>query len=126
MRINDRGPFAKNRVIDLSRSAAEELDMVKYGIIKVKIELLELGEDKYHRFSNKKYIIQIASFSDENNAIKFIEKYNDNNLKLQIKKIKSDKLYYRIVIDNINYYELQEYRVKLHRNNIEKYIITKK
>lgn len=36
--INDRGPFAENRVIDLSRAAAKKLDMVGDGTTKVKIE----------------------------------------------------------------------------------------
>src|SRR6185295_16889128 len=36
VRINDRGPFVKGRVIDLSLAAAEELRMVKAGIAQVK------------------------------------------------------------------------------------------
>lgn len=41
VRINDRGPYAAGRVIDLSRKAAEELDMIRAGVIDVKIELLK-------------------------------------------------------------------------------------
>ena len=36
--INDRGPYAKGRVIDLSRAAARKLDMVDDGVVKVRIE----------------------------------------------------------------------------------------
>lgn len=36
--INDRGPYAKGRVIDLSRAAARKLDMVHDGTAKVRIE----------------------------------------------------------------------------------------
>lgn len=36
--INDRGPYAKDRAIDLSRGAAEKLDMKKDGTARVKIE----------------------------------------------------------------------------------------
>jgi rare lipoprotein A (peptidoglycan hydrolase) len=36
--INDRGPFAKGRVIDLSHEAASKLDMEKDGTVQVKIE----------------------------------------------------------------------------------------
>ena len=35
VRINDRGPFAEGRIIDLSRSAAEALDMIKNGIVEI-------------------------------------------------------------------------------------------
>jgi rare lipoprotein A len=38
VRINDRGPYAKGRIIDLSRSAAKKLGMVKAGVTKVKLE----------------------------------------------------------------------------------------
>ncbi len=38
--INDRGPYAKGKIIDLSYYAAKELNFVKKGITKVKIEIL--------------------------------------------------------------------------------------
>lgn len=44
VRINDRGPFAKNRVIDLSQAAAKELGMVGLGIKPV--ELWALANDE--------------------------------------------------------------------------------
>src|SRR5262245_31732802 len=40
VRINDRGPFAHSRVIDLSRTAAEELDVVRNGTARVRIDQL--------------------------------------------------------------------------------------
>lgn len=41
VRINDRGPFVKGRVIDLSKAAAEELQMIRAGLAEVKIEVVE-------------------------------------------------------------------------------------
>lgn len=41
VRVNDRGPFARNRIIDLSRTAAQELDMVRNGTARVRIEQLQ-------------------------------------------------------------------------------------
>ena len=43
VRINDRGPFAAGRVIDLSRAAAEALGMVGLGIKQVSLTLMEDG-----------------------------------------------------------------------------------
>ena len=40
VRINDRGPFSKGRVLDLSKKAAQELDFIKDGTTRVKIEVL--------------------------------------------------------------------------------------
>jgi len=40
--INDRGPFGSGeRIIDLSRAAAEDLAMMKAGVVKVRVEVLE-------------------------------------------------------------------------------------
>lgn len=41
VKINDRGPFVAGRVIDLSRIAAEQLDMIRDGVIDVKLEILK-------------------------------------------------------------------------------------
>lgn len=41
VRINDRGPFVKGRVIDLSLAAAKELQMVQSGLAPVKLEIVE-------------------------------------------------------------------------------------
>ena len=40
VRINDRGPFARSRIIDLSRTAAQELDVVRNGTARVRIDQL--------------------------------------------------------------------------------------
>ena len=40
VKINDRGPFVKGRIIDLSRRAARELGMERKGLTKVRVEIL--------------------------------------------------------------------------------------
>jgi rare lipoprotein A len=40
LRVNDRGPFAQDRIIDVSRAAAEKLDMVRAGVAGVRVEIL--------------------------------------------------------------------------------------
>jgi rare lipoprotein A len=42
VRINDRLPQTSRRIIDLSKGAAQELDMVQDGIVKVKLEVPDL------------------------------------------------------------------------------------
>lgn len=41
VRINDRGPFSKGRIIDVSRGAAEKISMVRSGTARVSIERLD-------------------------------------------------------------------------------------
>lgn len=43
VRINDRGPFKDDRIIDLSRGAAEEIDMIGPGTATVRLEVIDLG-----------------------------------------------------------------------------------
>lgn len=40
VRINDRGPYAKGRIIDLSYSAAKKLGMMRSGTAKVKLQVV--------------------------------------------------------------------------------------
>lgn len=42
VRINDRGPFAKGRNLDLSKASAMALDIMDRGVAKVKVEQLSL------------------------------------------------------------------------------------
>ncbi len=44
VRINDRGPGKRSRVIDLSKAAAEELGIIKRGVAPVIVEVLEWGD----------------------------------------------------------------------------------
>jgi rare lipoprotein A len=62
VRINDRGPFARNRILDLSYGAAKELGYVAQGTARVKIETEEPVRDA------AQYTVQAASFLEEENA----------------------------------------------------------
>ncbi|MFA7018822.1 MAG: septal ring lytic transglycosylase RlpA family protein, partial [Sphaerochaetaceae bacterium] len=68
VRINDRGPFIENRIIDLTPSAAKALQMYEKGIIEVELEILavpDIPESKYDRPGDTGwYRIQIGSFSN--------------------------------------------------------------
>jgi rare lipoprotein A len=46
VRINDRGPFAKGRVIDLSQAAASEIGLVRAGVAKVRVEAVGVADAK--------------------------------------------------------------------------------
>ncbi|MGR8980313.1 MAG: septal ring lytic transglycosylase RlpA family protein [Gammaproteobacteria bacterium] len=46
VRINDRGPYGEDRVIDLSRSAAKKLDIKEDGTAQVRIETNSTGKEK--------------------------------------------------------------------------------
>lgn len=54
-RVNDRGPFVPNRIIDLSHSAATKLDFVKAGIADVKIEVIDNDGSMLAQESSQQY-----------------------------------------------------------------------
>ena len=47
LRINDRGPYIKGRILDCSYGAAKKLDFINQGTTMVKIEVIEWGDNKY-------------------------------------------------------------------------------
>ena len=67
--INDRGPFAKGRIIDLSYAAAQTLGMVGPGTIPVRIELIDGGFAKIQTIRQSlDYTLQVGSFTELENA----------------------------------------------------------
>ena len=59
VRINDRGPFVKDRIIDLSYIAAKQIDMVGPGTARVSLEILKSVPNPFP------LAIQVASFKEE-------------------------------------------------------------
>lgn len=70
VRITDRGPFAKNRIIDLSKKAAKKIGMLKTGIAPVKLYVAKeaLAHPKTVNLTIPTYTIQLGSFANEQNA----------------------------------------------------------
>lgn len=78
VRINDRGPFAKGRIIDLSKQAAKELGFLNKGIAKVKIEYLP--EDTAKLFPNAKSTVVVNQESKK----RYEEVEDDKNIYIQV------------------------------------------
>lgn len=78
VRVNDRGPFHKGRIIDLSYAAAYKLDILKTGTAKVEIQLLHfpLQEDLSNQF-NGDYYIQYLVTSSPDKAKDLGKKHSD-------------------------------------------------
>ena len=62
VRINDRGPFVKGRIIDLSHAAAQEIDMVGPGTAKVRLDILRMET------STAALAVQVGSFREKPRA----------------------------------------------------------
>jgi rare lipoprotein A len=53
VRINDRGPYAGNRIIDLSEAAAQQIGMIQEGVVEVRLEVLSTPGDSKVTSSNE-------------------------------------------------------------------------
>jgi rare lipoprotein A len=71
LRINDRGPFVGDRILDLSMEAAKEIDVYRMGLAPVKIEVLQSPAplDQGGRWA-----VQIGAFTDYDEAAKLKDK----------------------------------------------------
>lgn len=67
VRVNDRGPFIRGRIIDLSYAAARSLGMVRQGVARVHV--WPLGASPAHLVrGSETYTLQVGSFADARNA----------------------------------------------------------
>ncbi|MBI4527681.1 MAG: septal ring lytic transglycosylase RlpA family protein [Deltaproteobacteria bacterium] len=67
--INDRGPFLKGRIIDLSYAAAQSLGMIRPGTIPVRIEVIDSGPHRIQTIPESlDYTLQVGSFAEVENA----------------------------------------------------------
>ena len=65
VRIIDRGPFVEGRIIDLSKAAARQIDLLEAGITRVRLQVIAAPRDIA---SNDFYAIQVGSFNSLPNA----------------------------------------------------------
>jgi rare lipoprotein A len=75
--INDRGPYARNRIIDLSRAAAEEIEMINRGTAEVELILIEAGGTIPEDLNRSLYTIQIGEYNRLSYAERFAESIGD-------------------------------------------------
>jgi rare lipoprotein A len=76
VRINDRGPFARNRIIDLSYTAAAKLDMLREGTALVEVRVVTAGGNDNFRRSDETPLrtlyVQAGAFAEEGNARRLV------------------------------------------------------
>ncbi len=97
--VNDRGPFVKGRILDLSRAAAESLDFVIQGTASIKFEILSDGiTDKFLTLNSQPcspsgWALQLGSFTQRGNAFNFAQKMGES--------YSVDTFIQEIIVDNI-------------------------
>ncbi|HEY1235989.1 MAG TPA: septal ring lytic transglycosylase RlpA family protein [Candidatus Binatia bacterium] len=95
--INDRGPFAKERIIDLSYAAAQAIGIIGPGTALVRIDVIESPTVIRSIRSSLDYTLQLGSFSQLDNARQLRDRLGDSFGEVTISPVNSkDITYYRV------------------------------
>jgi len=98
VRITDRGPFVDNRIIDLSRAAAQEIESIGPGIVPVRIEVLS-GPDPMSGF----FTVQVGAFKDRGNAERLKERLSEAYSPILIQQVLlEDGAFYRVRVGRVS------------------------
>lgn len=85
VRVNDRGPFVQERVIDLSRKAAERIGMLEAGTARVRVE--SVGATPNLRNSGNlagDFYIQVGSFATSANAWRLARRLRKSGMNARV------------------------------------------
>lgn len=69
VRVNDRGPFKRGRVLDLSYAAAREIGMIGPGTARVEIRVVQVGDGRPGETRLSRYTVQLGAFRSYQNAL---------------------------------------------------------
>lgn len=83
VRVNDRGPYIRGRILDLSRGAARELDMLNQGLAKIELRVVKVGEGRPGPSRMTRYTVQIGAFQNYDNAVAMQEKLRRQDREVQ-------------------------------------------
>ena len=84
--INDRGPFIKNRIIDLSLTGARQLKMENNGTAMVRLDITELPESISDSI-DKPFAIQFGAFKNHAQAVTLEKELMHSNNNIFIEKV---------------------------------------
>lgn len=122
VRINDRGPYAKNRIIDLSKKAAQEIGMINNGTANVELLLLEGQIDK-SRITDLKiptYTVQLASYKNKTQAFDHSRKIRGSRVEtIEMEGQTIYRVYFGLYVDESN---AREKRDELRQQGFEGYV----
>lgn len=74
VRINDRGPFIAGRIIDLSRAAAREIELLGPGVGPVRVDVVTPGPPQEMVSPSGRWAVQVGSFADRLRAERHAER----------------------------------------------------
>ncbi len=128
VRINDRGPFIKNRIIDLSVEAARRIDMLEKGVARVRLKIFKKFSPENipsHQLL-KSFILQLGAFSNKNNAENFLNRLQKFFTEIGFKIIYEDRLFKVVTASEFSEEELKMVQEKFKKNNVSFFVRSSK
>jgi rare lipoprotein A len=74
VRVNDRGPFVKGRIIDLSREAARRIGVIGPGVAPVRLSVVSSGTVQELAAATGLWVVQVGSFAQPGRADRHAER----------------------------------------------------
>ena len=114
VRINDRGPFVRGRIIDLSRAAAENIDMVGSGLSQVTVEVVALGDGKtFHNSGPPKgpVAIQVGAFGKRENADEAMRVLEADGLEPKLES--GGTVIFRVIVPEVSVGDVELMKLRL-------------
>jgi rare lipoprotein A len=105
VRINDRGPFVEDRIIDLSKAAADIIGLTARGVGRVKIEIVH--QEPIYPFAT----IQVASFGSRDNAVKLRNRLMEAGLSPSFET--TDAGMFRVLLEHLPLEEVESAKKRL-------------
>ena len=98
VRITDRGPFVENRILDLSRAAAQEIESIGPGVVPVRLEVVS-GNDPFGGY----FTVQVGAFKERGNAERLRDRLNSLYPPATIQQVAlDDGMFYRVRVGKVS------------------------
>jgi len=146
--INDRGPYVEDRIVDVSRAAAEQLGFINSGLAEVRLEVIDAGDGKtsdpgrpiehvtvdekeFYEFEISRlnphgFGVQIGTYQELVNLMRLSENLK-NSYKKQVRiqvKILNGVKYYGIILGQFSSHEkAEEFRDELKKKFPDAFIV---
>lgn len=146
--INDRGPYVEDRIIDLSKSAAEKLGFVNQGLADIRLEVIDAGDGKTSdpiktvdhvlveeqefydfeitRLTPRGYGVQIGTYQELVNLMRLSDNLKNSYKKqvtVQVKIIKGVKYYGLILGQFPTRPKAEQFRAELQKKFPDAFIV---
>lgn len=146
--INDRGPYVENRIIDLSKAAAEKLGFINQGLADIRLEVIDAGDGKRSdplktfdhvtveerefydfeiaRLQPKGYGVQIGTYQELVNLMRLSDNLKNSYKKqvtVQVKVINGVKYYGLILGQFPNRPKAEQFREELKKKFPDAFIV---